>query len=86
MMRPCRDIARLVSESLDHKLTFRERLAVVLHTMICGTCRVYKRQIQALSALLRHHVREQPNLSFGPELSPEARERILITLKGDESP
>lgn len=42
----CREASRLISESLDRKLTRRERWSLRLHTVLCGACRRFARQSQ----------------------------------------
>ena len=44
-MLNCKEVTRLVSESFDRQLTLRERFGLRLHTMMCGTCRLF-RQLQ----------------------------------------
>ncbi|MBM4206799.1 MAG: zf-HC2 domain-containing protein [Gammaproteobacteria bacterium] len=43
-MRNCREITALVSQGLDRKLSFGERIAVNLHVMICSRCRNFQNQ------------------------------------------
>ena len=78
-MRSCREIAQLISEGLDRRLTPRQRLAVRFHLLMCGACRVARRQVEALDRLLRlRFQREDPG---GAELPQERRERIKRTLR-----
>jgi hypothetical protein len=43
-MHNCRDITALVSKGLDKKLSFRERLAIRWHFIICSGCRNFQVQ------------------------------------------
>jgi hypothetical protein len=45
-MRSCREITALVSQGLDKKLSFGERLAISMHVMLCSRCRNFQRQTQ----------------------------------------
>jgi hypothetical protein len=45
-MRSCREISALVSQGLDKKLSFGERLAIGMHVMLCSRCRNFQRQTQ----------------------------------------
>ncbi|MDD2737975.1 MAG: zf-HC2 domain-containing protein [Methylomonas lenta] len=45
-MRSCRDITALVSQGLDKKLSFSERLAIKVHVMMCSGCRNFQSQSQ----------------------------------------
>ena len=77
----CRRAVRLQSEALDHPLTFRERLGLRFHLLICKWCRRYGKQIAFLRTAARH---EEPDLDSVPQrLPPEARERIKQRLHSE---
>ena len=82
-MRRCREISKLVSDSMDHTLPAGERFCVWLHLLLCRFCRGFDQQFQ----LLRHAIRQHPErlVSFGdpPEigLSREAAERMKENLR-----
>jgi hypothetical protein len=44
-MLSCKEATRLVSEGLDRKLGFAERLALRLHLAICDGCSNFKKQV-----------------------------------------
>jgi hypothetical protein len=74
-------VARLVSESLDRPLTFRERLAVRFHIMMCGACTRYRRQLAALTGILRARVARGIFVPASEEvLSPQAQQHIVNSL------
>lgn len=81
-MRSCKEVTRLVSQSLDRPLALRERIALWLHLRVCKLCARYRRQL----LLLREAIRRHPDRLEGhkppssPSLSPEARERIKRSL------
>lgn len=66
----CRDTTRLVSDSMDRRLSLRWRVEMKLHLLICVWCERYARQL----IFLRDAVRHEPPPATA--LSPEARERI----------
>ena len=83
-MLRCREIAKLVSESMERDLPLRRRLAVRIHLMMCRLCAGFARQIR----LLRRAAHEHPD-RLGPDegapearLPDEARERIKAALGG----
>jgi predicted anti-sigma-YlaC factor YlaD len=53
MMLSCKDAARLVSQGLDRRLGFGERVALRVHLAICNGCRNFKKQ----TAFLRRATR-----------------------------
>jgi len=54
-MLTCKEISRLVSESLDRKLPFRLRMEVRLHLMMCNLCRAYRNRTLLLRKILRRY-------------------------------
>ena len=44
----CAELARLSSESLERKLSMKERLLVLLHGTVCGWCKRYEGQLQKI--------------------------------------
>jgi hypothetical protein len=48
MMLPCKEVTRLVSQGLDRRLGFGERVALRVHFAICGGCRNFERQMRLL--------------------------------------
>lgn len=72
----CRDVSRLVSQSMDRKITLQERLGIRMHLMMCHLCRRHKRQmefIRDLMAAYRRHLEQNP---AGEQLSTEAKLRM----------
>jgi hypothetical protein len=77
---PCRESARLSSEALDHPLAGHDALAVRLHTLLCTSCRRYRRQIMSLRKVsTRLAERLDPP---GPRLPDEVRDRIKRDISG----
>lgn len=44
-MANCKDIALLLTQSLDETLPFRKRIAVKIHLFICRECRTLKKHL-----------------------------------------
>ena len=81
-MRSCKEITTLVSESLDRRLPFGERLAVRFHLMMCRFCSRYRKQLLVLRVVVNRCVQEmEPSKTRNPfSLSEEARSRIRRVL------
>lgn len=78
-MPACRDVARLVSDGMDHRLPWRQRVLIRMHVTLCALCRRYERQLH----LLREGVRRYADPEQGgreKSLSPPARERLKQAL------
>jgi len=79
-MLTCKEISKLISESLDRELPLRERIGVKFHLMMCSLCRTYNRQMHALRSTIHRSSDAVP-----PEhLSPEARKRIKKSLSKND--
>jgi hypothetical protein len=48
MMLSCKEASRLVSQGLDRKLGFGERIALRVHLAICDGCTNFKSQVAFL--------------------------------------
>ena len=79
----CTEITRLASQSFEQPLSFRTRLKMRLHFLICVWCKRYNQQLK----FLHHagsHADHQDKALPGRVLSPEARHRIVQRLKTTE--
>jgi len=45
MMLSCKEASRLVSQGLDRRLGFAERLGLRLHLLICDGCTNFSKQV-----------------------------------------
>lgn len=86
----CEEASRLLSESLDRKLSRRERWALWLHTLLCTACRKLAHQWRLIREAIAHApatLRE----SLGRDamsLSPERKlqiERLLAEARRTEA-
>jgi hypothetical protein len=77
-MLSCKDVTKLLSESMDASLPIGKRIGVRLHLLICRFCARYERQL----LLIRETVRRLAATEGipGETLSAEARERIRKSL------
>jgi hypothetical protein len=73
-MFDCRNMSRLLSEGLDRRLRWWERLLLLVHLLGCPPCRRFRRGV------LRLH-RELPSAPCEARLSPQARQRIARALE-----
>lgn len=55
-MLNCTEVTRLYSESLEHPLTLRQRMAVQSHAMMCSGCRNFGKQMHQLRSLSQQYV------------------------------
>jgi len=76
----CKAAARLQSEALDHRLTFRQRVGLRFHLMLCKWCRRYGKQIMFVRNAAKAHPDEMAT-AVPERLSEAARERIRQKLR-----
>ena len=55
-MLNCKQNSELLSQALDRTMTFREKLAMRLHLMMCQGCRNFEKQM----SFIRKAARELP--------------------------
>jgi hypothetical protein len=53
MMLTCKEATRLVSQGLDRKLPFGQRVALRVHVSICKGCRNARAQLEFLRTAMR---------------------------------
>jgi hypothetical protein len=76
----CAEMSRLASQSLEQPHSFRRRLEMRLHFLICVWCERYSQHLKFLhraGSHADHHIKELP----GRGLSVEASQRIVQHLK-----
>ncbi|GAB4240670.1 MAG: hypothetical protein OHK0028_18850 [Deltaproteobacteria bacterium] len=82
-MLSCRDVTRMLSESMDHSLPLGKRIGVRLHLLMCTFCARYERQLLLIRETVRRLVGKEgePGEATGETLSEEAKERIRKSLR-----
>jgi hypothetical protein len=83
MMLSCKDVTRLLSDSMDRSLPIGKRIGVRLHLLICKFCARYERQLHLIRDTVRRiaAAEETPGEPFGGALSEAARTRIRSALE-----
>ncbi len=79
----CREISKLVSESMDRELPLYQRMQVRIHLMMCSLCVRFARQMRLLRRAIHEHPERLAPDEAAPEarLSEDARERIKASLR-----
>jgi len=78
---PCKEIVKIITASLDRKLTLRERIVLKLHLAACEPCVHFLDQSQLLSSAAHSMDDKLKSELYAGRLSHEARERIKDILK-----
>lgn len=87
-MLSCKDVTRLLSESMDRSLPIGRRVGVRLHLLVCKFCARYERQLLLIRETVRRLAAtgDKPGESPGESLSEEAKERIRKSLRNPYPP
>ena len=86
-MLNCKEVSRLVSESLDRKFPIWQRMGVWIHLSMCKLCRGFHKDLLNLRSAARQYADDikmnasEPNAA----LSEAARERIKHALESEDS-
>ena len=83
MMLACKDVTRLVSQSMDASLPVGKRIGVRFHLLICKLCARYRQQLLLIRETVRRLVESegtaaQPSWATLPE---ESKERMRDALR-----
>ncbi len=79
----CEEADRLMSDSLDRRLTWVERVALEGHVAVCRGCRRARRQLLILQQTMRKSL-ENASAAGDEMLSAEARDQIRQALKDSD--
>ncbi len=78
-MLNCRQVSRLISQSMDARLAWHRRLAIRVHLLYCVWCRRYAAQVR----VLRQAARQLRPEAMSPEdrkLSDNAKQQLQARL------
>jgi hypothetical protein len=76
----CKEVTRLVSESLDRELPFPQRMGVRMHLLMCKFCSRYRKQLLILKRATHFYALHGDDIESSTTLPTEARERIKSSL------
>jgi hypothetical protein len=80
-MLSCKEVSRLLSESLDRDLPWQQRVSLRLHLLMCSLCSRFRRHMLFLRDAARVFAAEADELPSHVRLSPHARQRIKLALR-----
>jgi Putative zinc-finger len=60
MMLSCKQVARLVSQGLDRKLGFAERVKLRVHLAICDGCTNFRKQVTFVREAMARLAEQSP--------------------------
>ena len=81
LMPTCREARERLTDYTEGTLTFRERLSLRFHLLICSACATFYRGLRALPAVSRFLLGPEPSAEAG-----QALESALRQLRGRRHP
>lgn len=82
-MLTCKQASKLISQSLDHPLSWSERVRLKLHLIICDACTQFKQQLNLLRTALQH-IRNATENDQNIQLPFDVKDRIIRTIESDQ--
>lgn len=76
----CKHASHLISQSLEVRLSWKQRLGLYLHLMLCDACTQFSRQLEVLRAAIRQ-VGWRIEHDETVRLSQDARNRIVTAME-----
>lgn len=83
-MLTCKQVSEFVSQSLDRKLTRRERWALRFHLLICVACARFNRQLASMQKAIDRWLADSEQNAH-VQLSAQARVRMSRRLESETS-
>ena len=72
----CKEVSKMVSESMDRKLPLHRRLLIAAHLFMCKYCNRFKKQLLILRNAAGLENFHEEDLGDSPSLSKDSRDRI----------
>jgi hypothetical protein len=72
----CKDTSPLISEMMDHRVSFLKRLKIKIHLALCEVCLYYKEQLETIRVLSKNLSQEDVPVKKDVNLPQECREKI----------
>ncbi|WP_425289856.1 zf-HC2 domain-containing protein [Stieleria varia] len=86
-MRSCKEISKLVSSSLDRKLSFRDRIEVWMHLKMCRLCGAFWRDLRRLRSNVRGQIVEKEqdeSICLNPSSKARIQAEVNSRIGGDD--
>ena len=77
----CKEVSKMVSESMDRKFPLHHRILMTVHLFMCRYCNRFKKQLLILRNAVECEDIHEENLGRSPSLSKETHERIKQAMR-----
>ena len=79
-MFKCKEVTRMISESMDKKLPRHHRIMILMHLAMCKYCSRFRRQLLFIRAACRNLAQPLEEMDPAITLPMEVRRRINAAL------
>jgi hypothetical protein len=79
----CKEVTRMVSESLDRELPLLQRIGIRIHLLMCKFCSRYRKKLLILREVIHLYTTHNENIESSIALPLEAKERIKRAMSLD---
>jgi len=79
-MLSCKQASQLISQSLDRRISWRERISLRLHLVVCDFCRRFSHQLKQVLLAVRVQ-RQQIEQDEHIHLPDDAKKRIASAIE-----
>lgn len=82
-MLTCKQASQLISQSLDHPLSWSQKVKLRLHLLVCIPCNQFKQQLKLLRVALQR-IKNATENDQNIQLPLDVKDRILKTIESDQ--
>jgi predicted anti-sigma-YlaC factor YlaD len=80
----CENTSPLISEMMDHRVSFIKRVKIKIHLSMCEVCMYYKKQLELIRDLSKNLGREDFPVNADETLSQESKLKIEKMIKANK--
>ncbi len=77
----CKEIVKIITASMDEKLSWREWIKMKIHLLSCDPCVNFLKQLKFIRTVLRHSDEKLVEEDLSVKLSDDARSRLKKALE-----
>ena len=85
-MLNCRDMTRLISDSMEQRISVRQRIEIWMHVLMCGLCRRFRADAISLRRRLRKLDAESVSAASRQRLPEECKQKICRAIARSQQP
>lgn len=82
---PCRDMVKIITRSMDERISFKEWLLMKFHLLSCDPCVNFIKQLKFIGGALHRHNEKLFQNDDSVHLSDDARRRMREALRSPNS-